>query len=68
MLGAIPVASFLVPSFGFVLSGTLHRLVWCALKENRVGRRLGALSVMFNNSGSAYAPQRAFKALRQSLL
>ena len=68
VLCCIPAVSFLVPPFGFALSGTLFQLVWCAFKENRFGRRLFALSVMFNNSGSAYASQRAFKAQRQSLL
>ena len=61
---SIPVASFLVQPLVFALSGTLYRSVWCAFKENWVGRRLSALSVMFKNSGSAYASQRAFKVLR----
>ena len=68
VLCCIPVASFLVPPLGSALSGTLFQLVWCAFKENWFGRGLRALSVMFKNSGSAYASQRAFKVLRQSLL
>ena len=68
MLGSIPAASFLVLPLGFVLSAISFQSVWCAFKENWVGRRLSAPSVMFKNSGSAYALQRAFKVLRQSLL
>ena len=68
MQSCIPVAPFLVPPLGFGLSGTSFQLVWCAFKENRIGRMLSALAVMLKNSGSAYAPQRAFRVLRQSLL